>query len=143
MLLSDLTDFIKENRYSGRGQPFTLNDKELTDYLIWSFNNNYLIVSSDKNGINGVCVTYALENKFNNNILNLLFSIKQFTKEEESVMDICVMDMISKTKESTSFIVSKLWQRFPNWENQDKWMIRFNKPKKLTNNYMKTLKGIS
>ena len=143
MLLTDLSDFIKQNRYAGRGKPFTLTDKELLDYLIWSFNNNYLIVASDENGISGVCICYALQNKFNNNIMNLVPSLERFTIEQEAILDICVMDMIYKTKKSTEFIVSKIWERFPNWEKQDKWMVRFDKPKQLTNHYMKTLKGIS
>lgn len=136
MLLSELTSFIDANRYKGRGEAFGWTDDELITYLHWADTFQYLFVESDENGFTGVAIMYPLSTSFNGNPDELYnFSNPQETEQN----DLCIMDFISINNKAKKDLVNQLKERYPNWEAQNKWALRFGVPRKITNKYINLL----
>ena len=131
-----LIDFIEENRFKGRGESFGWDADSLKLYLHWAARFNYLFVSIEDNKFTGVAIMYPLSNDFNGDSDKLY----DFSDRQESQLDdLCIMDFVSTTEKSKKDLVSKLKNRYPNWEAQNKWALRFGNPRKITNKYINLL----
>ena len=131
-----LIAFIEENRHKGRGQSFGWSGDELKMYLHWAARFNYLFVSLEDNKFTGVAIMYPLSKRFDSEADALYdFNNKLETNED----DLCIMDFVSTTEKSKKDLVSKLKKRYPNWESQNKWALRFGEVKKISNRYINLL----
>lgn len=136
MTIDILINFIEENRFKGRGESFGWSKDDLQLYLHWAARFNYLFVSIDDNKFTGVAIMYPLSNSFNGDG-DKLYDFEN--KQESESDDLCIMDFISTTEKSKKDLVSKLKSRYPNWEAQNKWALRFGSPRKITNKYINLL----
>ena len=142
MLLDSIIDFIYANRKNGRRGCFMWSNEGLDEYIKWAFSKNGLLLALKDNKINGVAVVYALPSKHNGTVAGLLPSDEP-TNNPEHQSDLCVGDWIALDANGRKELISQFHQRFPNWENQNKYGIQFGKPKLLTNKYMNLLKGLN
>jgi hypothetical protein len=139
MVLADLTNFIKANRDKGRGEAFAWDDDELQVYIHWADTFQYLFVELDENGFAGVAVMYPVAKRQEQTADNLMTFKDIIPVSGEKFNDLCVMDFIATTPEAKKSLVIQLKERYPNWQNQDKWALRFGNIKKLSNNYINLL----
>ena len=136
MLLSDLIDFIKTHRSKGRGESFGWTDEELVAYLQWADSLHYLFVTTDEKDFTGVAVMYPLSKGFDGSPDGLIdFKIAI----DPDNTDLCIMDFIAVNKDAKNELILQLQERYPNWESQDKWALRFGNPVKITNKYINLL----
>lgn len=139
MLLSELTSYIKANRYKGRGEAFGWTDDELVAYIHWADTFNYLFVESNENGFTGVAVMYPISKKTEQEHEDLLTFKDIIPASSEQDNDLCVMDFIATTTEAKKSLVIQLQERYPNWKSQEKLALRFGIIKKLSNKYINLL----
>lgn len=139
MTLSDLTSFIKTNRNKGRGEAFGWDDIELQTYIHWADTFRYLFVELDENGFTGVAVMYPIAKRKEQSADDLMTFKDIIPVSEENSSDLCVMDFVAINQEAKKSLVNQLKKRYPKWESQDKWALRFGNIKKLSNNYIKLL----
>jgi len=136
MNLADLISFIEENRFKGRGESFGWSGGELQLYLQWADKFNFLFVSVEDDKFTGVAIMYPLCTSFCGDGDKLY----DFSNTEETEHDdLCIMDFISITDKAKKDLVSQLKTRYPNWEAQNKWALRFGSPRKITNKYINLL----
>ena len=143
MLLTDLIQFIKTNSVKSKRACFQLNDEGLVMYVKWAFNRNYLFLVSDENGISGLGIAYPFLKYYNGFINSIIPYDEELSLESEKTNDLCIMDWLALTSESRKKLIDKFFERFPNWENQNKLGIHYGKVKQLNNKYMNKLKGIN
>lgn len=138
MLLGELKSFIKTHRDKGRSGAFYFDDETLDAYIKWAFMHDYLFVSCDNGELSAVGIAYPVDYKTNGE--DFMFSFRNpVPAESESKYDICIMDVVSITQTSTKKLVEKFKQRFPHWENCDKWALRFGMKKLISNKYINNL----
>ncbi len=133
MLLSELASFIDANRYKGRRAAFGIEDTR--NYLRWAFLHDYLFVAYDESRIAGVGIAYPIATPYagDESVLNPDFKVKP---QEEEGKDLCIMDWCALNAAGRISLVWKFRQRFPNWENQKKWAIQFDKVVEISNKYI-------
>lgn len=136
MNLFDLISFIEQNRCKGRGASFGFEGNQLQVYIQWADKFNFLFVSFEDNKFTGVAVMYPLSTSFNGNP-DELFDFSN--PEETDKNDLCIMDFISINDKAKKDLVNQLKERYPNWEAQNKWALRFGVPRKITNKYINLL----
>lgn len=142
MLFQQIINFIKEHPNVGKRAYFQLDDEGLNFYVKWAFSKNCLFLTYTDDKISGIGIAYPLPSKYNGSILSLIPSDED-TDINEELRDLCVMDWIALNANSRKCLVSQFQERFPNWENQNKYGIHYGKPKLLTNKYMNILKGLN
>ena len=133
MLLTELSSFVDANRYKGRREAFGINDTR--NYLRWAFLHDYLFVSYDEGRIAGVGVAYPIATPYtgDESALNPDFKVQPI---EEAGKDLCIMDWCALNAAGRISLVWKFRQRYPNWENQNKWAIQFDKVVEISNKYI-------
>jgi len=133
MLLSELTSFIDANRYKGRREAFGILDTK--NYLRWAFLHDYLFVSYDEGRIVGVGVAYPIGTPYtgDESALNPDFKVQPI---EEAGKDLCIMDWCALNTAGRVGLVRRFKNRYPNWENQKKWAIQFDKVVEISNKYI-------
>ena len=142
MFFDDLISFVKENRFKGRRQSFQLDDEGLEQYIRWAFCGNHLMLVSSEKGISGVAVAYALPKPYNGYIANQLPYDDEIPKEQEQKQELCVMDWCALDTAGRVGLVQRFKTRFPNWANQRKWGIQFDKVSELSNKYINLIHTI-
>lgn len=137
MLKRQIQDFIIEGRESSKRPCFGFTGEHLSSYIDWAFSRDYLILSSDENGINGVAVAYPLPEAFDGEMVKLLpFDIEI---KEESDKDLCVLDWFATSTKARISLVHQFQKRYQNWENQNKFGMQNGVIKKLSNKYINLL----
>jgi len=133
MLLTELTSFIDANRYKGRREAFGIQDTK--NYLRWAFLHDYLFVSYDDSRVAGVGVAYPIGKPYDGDesALNPVFSVQP---KDEPGQDLCIMDWCALNSKGRIGLVWKFKRRFPNWENQRKWAVQFDKVVEISNKYI-------
>ena len=133
MLLSELASFVDANRYKGRREAFGINDTK--NYLRWAFLHDYLFVSYDESRIAGVGVAYPIATPYNGDesALNPVFGV---SLKDEPNQDICIMDWCALNAAGRIGLVWRFKTRYPNWENQKKWAVQFDKVVEISNKYI-------
>jgi hypothetical protein len=133
MLLSELTSFVDANRYKGRREAFGIKDTK--NYLRWAFLHDYLFVAFDEGRIAGVGVAYPISTPYagDDSVLN---PTSGFPPQESPDQDICIMDWCALNAAGRISLVWKFRQRYPNWENQKKWAVQFDKVVEISNKYI-------
>jgi hypothetical protein len=133
MLLSELTSFVDANRYKGRREAFGIKDTR--NYLRWAFLHDYLFVAFDEGRIAGVGVAYPIGEPYtgDEDALNPDFKVQP---TEEAGKDICIMDWCALNSAGRISLIWKFRQRYPNWENQKKWAVQFDKVVEISNKYI-------
>lgn len=133
MLLTELTSFIDANRYKGRREAFGIKDTK--NYLRWAFLHDYLFVSYDDSRVAGVGVAYPIGKPYegDESSLNPVFSVQP---KDEPGQDLCIMDWCALNAKGRIGLVWKFKRRFPNWENQRKWAVQFDKVVEISNKYI-------
>jgi len=139
MLLSELTSFIDTNRYKGRREAFGIKDTK--NYLRWAFLHDYLFVSYDEAGIAGVGVAYPISAAYDGSD-DSLYAFKSVPLEDEASKELCIMDWCAVNTAGRIGLVSRFKRRFPNWENQRKWGIQFDKVSELSNKYINLIHAL-
>lgn len=139
MLLSELTSFINANRYKGRREAFC--DSDIKNYIRWAFLHDYLFVSYEDSRIAGVGVAYPISHKYEGN-QDVFYAFDRISTQDETSKEICIMDMCAVTKSARSSLVSQFKLRFPNWENQRKWAIQFDKVNEINNKYINLIQAL-
>ena len=139
MLLTELTSFINANRYKGRREAFL--DSSIENYLRWAFLHNYLFVTYDDDSISGVGVVYPIESSYEGD-QSVFYLFERVRAEDQDNKEICIMDMCSTSAKSRSSLVSQFKKRYPNWENQRKWAIQFDKVNEISNKYINLIHAI-
>jgi hypothetical protein len=137
MIKQQIQDFIIEGRESSKRPVFGFTGEHLGAYLDWAFSRNYLLLSSDENGINGVAVAYPLPEPYDGDLVKLLPYDTEI--KEETDKDLCVLDWFATTVEGRISLVSQFIRRFPNWESQNKYGMQHGRVKKLSEKYIKLL----
>lgn len=133
MLLTELTSFVDANRYKGRREAFGIQDTK--NYLRWAFLHDYLFVSYDDSRVAGVGVAYPIGKPYDGDesALNPVFSVQP---KDEPGQDLCIMDWCALNAKGRIGLVWKFKRRFPNWENQRKWAVQFDKVVEISNKYI-------
>lgn len=139
MLLTELTAFIEANRYKGRRAAFGITDTH--NYLRWAFLHDYLFVSFDESRIAGVGVAYPIEHPYTGDE-SVLIAFKRIPKEQESEKELCIMDWCAVNTAGRVGLIQRFKERFPNWQNQKKWGIQFDKVNELSNQYINLIHAI-
>jgi hypothetical protein len=139
MLLSELTSFVDANRYKGRREAFGIKDTK--NYLRWAFLHDYLFVAFDEGRIAGVGVAYPIGEPYtgDEDALNPDFKVQPI---EEAGKDICIMDWCAVNAAGRISLIWKFQQRYPNWENQNKWAVQFDKVVEISNKYINLIHTI-
>jgi hypothetical protein len=139
MLLSELTSFVDANRYKGRREAFGIKDTK--NYLRWAFLHDYLFVAFDEGRIAGVGVAYPIGEPYtgDENALNPDFKVQPV---DEPGKDICIMDWCAVNAAGRISLIWKFRQRYPNWENQKKWAVQFDKVVEISNKYINLIHTI-
>jgi hypothetical protein len=139
MLLAELTSFVDANRYKGRREAFGINDTK--NYLRWAFLHDYLFVAFDEGRIAGVGVAYPIGEPYtgDENALNPDFKVQTV---DEPGKDICIMDCCAVNAAGRISLIWKFRQRYPNWENQKKWAVQFDKVVEISNKYINLIHTI-
>jgi hypothetical protein len=133
MLLSELASFIDANRYKGRRAAFGITDTK--NYLRWAFLHDYLFVAYDESRISGIGVAYPIDTPYTGDE-SVLTAFKRIPVEQEAEKELCVMDWCALDTAGRVGLVYRFKTRFPNWENQRKWGIQFDKVSELSNKYI-------
>jgi len=133
MLLSELTSFIDANRYKGRREAFGIKDTK--NYLRWAFLHDYLFVSYEDNRIAGVGVAYPLPAAYDGTEESL-YAFKPVQTDLEPSSDLCIMDWCAINAQGRVGLVWRFKQRYPNWDNQKKWAVQFDKVVEISNKYI-------
>lgn len=133
MLLSELSSFIDANRDKGRRKAFGIDDTK--NYLRWAFLHDYLIVAFDEGRIAGVGVAYPIGEPYtgDSSALNPDFKVSPV---DEAGKELCIMDWCALNAAGRISLIWKFKQRYPNWENQTKWAIQFDKVVEISNKYI-------
>jgi hypothetical protein len=139
MTLGDLISYIKANRNKGRGEAFGWTDDELITYLHWADSFQYLFVVSDENGFAGCSIMYPVAVPAEGEQAELMTFKANIPQSEEGTADLCIMDFVASSPEAKKSLVTQLKDRYPNWEKQEKWALRFGNIKKISNNYINLL----
>jgi hypothetical protein len=139
MLLSELTSFIKANRYKGRREAFL--DNSIENYIRWAFLHDYLFVSYDNDKISGVGVAYPIGSSYDGDE-SVFYIFERIRAENQDNKEICIMDMCATTDKGRSSLVSQFKKRYPNWENQRKWAIQFDKVNEISNKYINLIQAL-
>lgn len=139
MLLSELTSFIKANRYKGRREAFL--DNSIENYIRWAFLHDYLFVSYDNDKISGVGVAYPIGSSYDGDE-SVFYIFERIRAENQDNKEICIMDMCATTDKGRSNLVSQFKKRYPNWENQRKWAIQFDKVNEISNKYINLIQAL-
>ena len=63
-------------------------------------------------------------------------------KEDEPNKSLFILEWLAVTPNARRELVTKFKQRYPNWENQKKFGIQFDKMKLLPNRYINLLNNI-
>lgn len=137
MLLRDIVSFIRQMQKEKAKKAFLWADTSLEQYISWAFSRNYLFFESDENGLTGIGICYLLPTPCDGTVYSMLPSDAIIEKNEEASKEMCLMDIIFKTKSARTAILKRMMQRFPNWENQTKWACRKGKIIKIPNHYAK------
>jgi hypothetical protein len=139
MLLSELTSFVDANRYKGRREAFGIDDTK--NYLRWAFLHDYLFVAFDEGRIAGVGVAYPIGEPYtgDDTALKPDFKVQPI---EEAGKDLCIMDWCALNTAGRVGLVHRFKTRFPNWANQRKWGIQFDKVSELSNKYINLIHTI-
>jgi hypothetical protein len=133
MLLSELASFVDANRYKGRREAFGIKDTK--NYLRWAFLHDYLFVSYDEGRIAGVGVAYPINDPYEGNEETLNPQFRVFP-EDEPKKELCIMDWCALNTAGRVGLVFRFKQRYPNWENQKKWAVQFDKVVEISNKYI-------
>jgi hypothetical protein len=142
MLLSKVIDFVKENKAKNRREAFGFEGDTLKMYVTWAFSFNYLFVVFNNNEITGVGVAYPLKTPYNGDKFTLFIFNDIVPEAEEYKHELCIMDLITLNEEATKTMVNDFKKRYPNWENQTKWMIRSDEAKEFKNKHLTLLNKI-
>lgn len=137
MLINDLADFVKNEAWKSRRQPFMSEDDDLMNYLRWAFSEGYLFYSLGKNGFNGLGIAYPIDSAYDGTIESVMPSGRQVQESEKS--QLVVMDMYAESTESRRNLIRQFCKRYPNWNRQTKWKFRNNHVSKLSNKLIKKL----
>lgn len=146
MILTEILQFIKSRQDKEKAKKnnatFPWADDEIKNYIIWAFQNDYLIIDCEKGKISGVTIAYPLKRPSYNSLSMILPNSALENRDAETNAEIAIMDTIFTTPESRKSITNKFMQRFPNWKNQKKVANRKGKAITLKNNYFNILKSI-
>lgn len=142
ILQHQVIDFINANKTKGRREAFGFNGDNLKMYLTWAFSFDYLFLVFNNNEIVGVGVAYPLKRPFNGDKFTLFVFNEIVPKEEEHKHELCIMDLVTTTEEARTAIIQNFKERYPNWENQKKWMIRSDDAKEFKNKHLNLLNKI-
>ena len=142
MLLSKVIDFVKENKAKNRREAFGFEGDTLKMYVTWAFSFNYLFVVFNNNEITGVGVAYPLKTPYNGDKFTLFIFNDIVPVADEHKHELCIMDLITLNEEATKTMVNDFKKRYPNWENQTKWMIRSDEAKEFKNKHLTLLNKI-
>lgn len=137
MLLSKLKAFISTHRTHGRGEAFGFDDVTTETYLKWAFSHDYLIVSTKESEITGVGIVYPVKDASSEEAL-YTFNNK-ISRDKEYLYSLCIMDMISLSKESTKSLVKDFKLRYPHWDSCKKLALRFGSLREISNQYINLL----
>lgn len=138
MFLSELKSFVANHRSKGRGEAFGFDDITTEVYLKWAFQYDYLLIAFNGSEISGVAIVYPLD--YNPEDPESMFSFRDIIpKDKEHLHDLCIMDVISTSKEAMDLLVKKFKERYPHWHLAKKWALRFGTPKLITNQYIDLL----
>lgn len=136
MLLTELKAFIKAHKDSGRREAFGLSIDQDDTYLRWAFCFDYLFISKQDGKVIGCGVAYPLNKPFTGKNSSLFSFSNPVPKDQENTKELCIMDWVASTREGRVDLVSQFKKRYPNWENQPKWGIQFDRVKLLSNKYI-------
>ena len=135
MLFSEILEFIVKNRDKGRSGAFAFPNEVLLPYVIWAFQRDYLMLTHDGSGITSLIIVAPLDKDFVPSQDKLISFDKFIPIGEENAHPLGVLDFICIDKSEHKRIIDKLLIRFSNFENQQKWAVRFGKPVKISNKY--------
>lgn len=137
MLKNQIQEFIIEGKKSSKRPVFGFEGDNLRLYLSWAFSKDYLMLSSDENGISGILIAYPIHESYNGDIKQL--HPKDIDINDETSKDICVLDMLANSPVARASLVSQFKKRFWNWEKQNKYAIQHGMVKAISNKFIKHL----
>lgn len=141
MDFSEEIDFITTNKNIGRRDYFGWKKESLSKYLEWASAFNYLLKSKENNKVTGIGVAYPIQRDCK--CMEDLYMFGNIVKpEDEPIKSLFVLDWLATTPSARRELVSKFKTRYPNWENQKKYGIQFDKLKLLSNRYINLLNTI-
>jgi hypothetical protein len=130
----DALEFVKNEKLSKENERvFGFEGEDLDLFLLWSCIHGYLFLDSCKTGVKGIGIAYPVDKTFDNSE-RWFYSFNPPKNEKNS--DICIMDFLAKTNESKFKIYKKFTERFPNWENQNKYALIRGVPRKISNKFI-------
>lgn len=135
MLFSEILEFIITHRNKGRSGSFDFPDEILVSYVAWAFQRDYLTITHDGTRITSVIVAAPLNKDFNPEQDKLFSFDRVIPINEEKDYPLGILDFICIDKSVHKEIINKLLTRFENFENQEKWAMRFGNTVKLSNKY--------
>jgi hypothetical protein len=141
MEFSEEINFITSNRNIGRRDYFGWKDEGLPTYIKWASTFQYLLKVVEDGKITGLAIAYPIERDCK--CMEDLYMFGNIVKkEDEPNKSLFVLDWLATTTSARKELVNKFKSRYPNWENQKKFGIQFNKLKLLSNKYINLLNTI-
>lgn len=141
MDFSEEITFITTNKNIGRRDYFDWKTDSLPLYLKWSLTFDYLFKVIEDNKITGIGVAYPIQRDCK--CMEDLFMFGNIVKkEDEPNKSLFILEWLAVTPNARRELVTKFKQRYPNWENQKKFGIQFDKMKLLPNRYINLLNNI-
>lgn len=135
MLFSEILEFIINHRDKGRSGSFNFPNEVLVFYVVWAFQRDYLTITHDGKGITSLIIAAPLNKDFSPEQDKLFSFDRSIPINEEKDYPLGILDFICIDKSVHKEIINKLKARFENFENQDKWAMRFGSTVKLSNKY--------
>lgn len=138
MDFSEEIAFITANKNIGRRDYFDWKTENLPTYLKWAFTFGYLIRVVEDNKLTGIAVAYPIERDCK--CMEDLYMFGNIVKrEDEPNKSLFILEWLAITPSARRELVAKFKIRYPNWENQKKLGIQFDKLKLLSNRYINLL----
>jgi hypothetical protein len=98
-------------------------------------------VAYNESRISGVAVAYPIETPYTGDE-SALTAFNRIPVEQEAEKELCIMDWCALDTAGRVGLVQRFKTRFPNWENQRKWGIQFDKVNELSNQYINLIHTI-